>query len=144
MRIGPNEAAYKQHIAMNFQRLFKQHFDPMSLFYNSCRNFYLAGYKALTRFDLKDTLYEISSLLQPENARKLNPPSLARVFKRFPQLEKSCDKTLAESEWRSHSSLHFLYSALRIVRRFTNCLPTTTGKQCSLLKMLVINHVSLT
>lgn len=56
------------------------------------------------RFDLTDDLYEFfSSLLQPKNARALNPPSLACVFKRFPQLEESCDKQKAQLVWRHHA-----------------------------------------
>jgi hypothetical protein len=105
-RTPANEAAYKLNYKMTCNVSFEQNFQPFNLLLKSFRKFYQTGYSEVTkRFYLKDEFYEFSSLVQPKNARKLNPASLAEVFKRFPQLKESCDPNLAYSEWRKHASL---------------------------------------
>lgn len=94
-----NEVAYKLNYKITCKFSLEQNFQPFNLLLNSFKKFYQTGYSEVTElFDLKDEVDEFSSLVQPKNARKLNPASLAEVFKRFPQLKESCDPDLAESK----------------------------------------------
>ena len=64
----------------------------MDLFLTRCWNFFITiFYPNFCNFDLRDPIYQFSSLGQPENARKLQPPPLSAVFKRIPVLKEKCN-----------------------------------------------------
>ena len=55
------------------------------------------------RFVLGDEFFDIAQMVQPRNARTMQPPTLRKLFKRFPVLKEECDAAQAEQEWRSHA-----------------------------------------
>ena len=74
-------------------------------YFESLRRFYIVAIQEmLSRFDFSDSIYSISELLRPTNARSLNQQNLSPLFKRFPILRNVCDPRQAEDEWRSHAS----------------------------------------
>lgn len=71
-----------------------------------CRKFYQhAIWQLQTRFVFDDDFYDIITLVQPENARQLNPRDLSALYQSFPVLSLDVKIEDTESEWRSHSSL---------------------------------------
>ena len=93
-----------------YKSAYEYHFNPVTLFYKSCRNYYsVAVSELISRFECKDEVFQISLLLKPSNARNLKPKSLRGLFKRFPILNTKCDFVKADSEWRSHASLRLDY-----------------------------------
>jgi hypothetical protein len=53
-------------------------------------------------------------LVQPENARKLQLPSLSAFFKRFPVQKEKCNIVEAEAEWRRQSNLSVILEFLLV------------------------------
>lgn len=71
-----------------------------------CRYFYITLIDQIQeRFDFSDEYFEISQILLPANARKLQPNSLFKLFTRFPVLGNTVRRSLAETEWRAHANL---------------------------------------
>lgn len=58
-----------------------------------------------SRFKFDDSLYTLTEMLIPANARKKKPASLADLFLRFPTLKNVCDAAKADEEWRTQSRL---------------------------------------
>lgn len=50
-------------------------------------------------------MFRTLPLVKPKNARKLGPPSLSSLLKKFPVLYDHCNADMAEKEWRSHVNL---------------------------------------
>ncbi|KAK4028138.1 hypothetical protein OUZ56_017316 [Daphnia magna] len=59
-----------------------------------------------SRFKFDDSVYTLTEMLVPANARKKKPNSLADLFLRFQSLRKVCDAVKADEEWRSQSKLN--------------------------------------
>ncbi|KAK4010426.1 hypothetical protein OUZ56_019570 [Daphnia magna] len=54
-----------------------------------------------SRFDFTDPVYEVVTMLHPENARNLKPRTLSALFERFT----FCDRLKTEKEWNAHALL---------------------------------------
>ncbi|XP_032797995.2 uncharacterized protein LOC116934619 [Daphnia magna] len=53
-------------------------------FYIHCRDFYITAISDMkSRFDFTDPVYEVVTMLHPENARNLKPRTLSALFERF-------------------------------------------------------------
>lgn len=93
-----HNAAYKKE--------FEATFNPIDCFLLLIRGFFIVSFsQILKQFDFIDPAFEIIELLKPRNARQLSPPTLYKLYERFPILNDSCDVDEAEREWRSHSNL---------------------------------------
>ena len=78
--------------------------DNIDLFYQSCRNYYIVLIKQIKdRFKFEDEIYDILALVEPRNARNLNPRSLRPLFVRFPVLTEKCSLQKTDVEWRSQA-----------------------------------------
>lgn len=89
-----------------FKKEFETSFNPTDCFLLSIRDFFVVSIdQILKQFDFTDPAYEVIELLKPRNAKQLSPPTLYRLFERFPILYDSCNVDEAEREWRSHSNL---------------------------------------
>lgn len=72
----------------------------------NARSFYMEAIKQIKdRFTFRDAVYSIVKMVEPSNARALQPNSLAPFFVRFPSLRTSCDPSKADKEWRDHARL---------------------------------------
>ena len=78
--------------------------DNIDLFYQSCRNYYIVLIKQIKdQFKFEDEIYDILALVEPRNARNLNPRSLRPLFVRLPVLTEKCSLQKMDVEWRSQA-----------------------------------------
>lgn len=68
------------------------------------RNIWITSIKEMQSwFKFDDSVYTLTEMQVPANARKKTPNSLADLFLRFSSLQKICDAVKADKEWRSQS-----------------------------------------
>lgn len=96
--IHPQTRAEKDEIERN-ERKIKEVRD-------CCRRFYVTAISEMQkRFYFDDSVYDLTEILLPNNARNLVPSSLVSVFARLPVLKQHCDLQKADSGWREAARL---------------------------------------
>lgn len=78
----------------------------MKIFFTSVLNFYTELVTIVKKkFDFRDELYNIISVVDPEVAQGFKIKSLKLILKRFPTLENFVDLQALDIEWRRHAFL---------------------------------------
>lgn len=86
---------------MGFNQQKKSRKKRIQSFLFKCKELYvqdLALNDLRTRFKFGDQIFEITEMLEPQNARNLNPRGLGNCFFRFPNFKNICNLVLAEKE----------------------------------------------
>lgn len=81
---------------------------PVSDFLKTCQSFYIELITDIVkRFDVKDNVFEVISIVDPKVAEKFEIKTLNHVFHRFPMLLERTNKQQVDNEWREHALLNY-------------------------------------